>query len=123
MDNPVRVRRPQRVGDLDRIIDYALDGELASFENLRQGLALDLFHYQIGVPVLFSDVEEAADVGMIDRGDGAAFALEAVAKVLVRCEFAPQQLYGNGAAQARIDRAIHLGHTAFSELALNAIRA
>ena len=56
--------------------------------------------------VVRDDVVQRADVGMIQRGDGAGFALEALTETLHR------NFDGNVAVQASIASPVHLTHPA-----------
>jgi len=87
----------QSVGDLHRHIQ-----QFTNVVDRRNRRPLDKLHDQVVRP----DVVELADIGMIQRGDGAGFPLEALAEILVR------NLDGDGAIEARVARTIHLAHTA-----------
>src|SRR5229473_1446019 len=58
------------------------------------------------IQIIRPDVVECADVRMIQRGNGARLALEALA------EFVLKDLDGDDAVQARVESTIHLAHAA-----------
>jgi hypothetical protein len=69
-------------------------------------LALDILHDQkVG-----TDVEETADVGVVERGDGPRLALETLSELLVR------SLDGDLATQARVLRQVDFAHAAGADL-------
>jgi hypothetical protein len=47
------------------------------FYELRERLALDILHHQ----VIRTNIVQRADVGMVERGDGARFAVKAVVEL------------------------------------------
>ena len=59
-----------------------------------------------------ADVEQRADVRMIERRDRARLALEAVAKLRVGRERRGEDLDRDGAIEPRVARAIDLAHAA-----------
>jgi hypothetical protein len=54
---------------------------------------------------------ERADVGMIQRGDRARFALEALAEIRIRCDMRRQDFDRHGALEPRVDGSVDLSHT------------
>jgi hypothetical protein len=75
------VRGVQRVCEGDPHLDQVGQRQCASGQALLQGLALEQLHCdtrRIG-----PDIVDGADVGMVQRGGGTRFALEAVQRLLV----------------------------------------
>ena len=64
-------------------------------------MAFEVLHHE----VVGADIEDGTDVGMIQRGNSAGFALEAVRESLLR------YFDSDVAVEARIVGAIHLTHT------------
>src|SRR5450755_815060 len=62
------------------------------------------------------------DIGMAEAGNGAGFAVKALAKVWVRGEVTGQDLDGNGAVQAGVAGTIHFAHSARAHRGLNLVR-
>ena len=59
-------------GDLERLIQW----QRPLLQPLRQRLPVEILHNQEVDPVLAPDVEEGADVRVVQGGDGAGLALE-----------------------------------------------
>ena len=86
---------------LDAIDQLMDDGErVVEVERALEAGAFDILHDQI----VGTDVIKVADVGVVQRGDGAGFAGEALGELRAR------DFDGDVAAQAVIVRAIHLAH-------------
>src|SRR5262249_29141899 len=95
VDDPLPMRGFKRLG--------ALKGQPQGLLGLRrsaQRRSLAVLHHQ----VIGAEIVQCANVRMIERCEGARFALEALTMLLV------QDLDGDGAAQARILCAIYLAH-------------
>ena len=107
MDDAGRVRRGHAVGDLHGEVEH-----LARPLDRRQRAAVEELHDQVVRP----DVVQLADVRMIQRRDGARFALEAVA------EFGGRLLDRDEAIEPRVARFVHLAHPAGTERARDFIR-
>ena len=65
--------------------------------------------------IVIADVVNRADIGMVERRDGAGFALEAPQAIAVGREGGGKNLDGDLSSEARIARAIHLAHTTSAE--------
>ena len=115
MDDALAVGLVQGVRDLDAVAQHLLGGERAPAQAIREGLALEVLHDQEVGAVLLADVEERADVGMVQAGHGPRFALEALAQVGVGREMLGQDLEGDGAVEPRVLRAVDLAHPARPE--------
>src|SRR5262249_21922535 len=113
MDYPLLVRGVERVTDLARDRQRLLQRDGAGFDPLRQCRPIDQFHHQ----VVGADVVNLADVGVIEGGDGADFALEPVAEVL------RGELDGYVAAHARIVGAVDFAHAAGAEWRQDFVRS
>ena len=106
VDDALLVRGFERIGDLARDGERLLERNRALLDPLGERLALDQLHDQ----VVRADVEQRADIGMVQRGDGARLALEAVAEPL------GGDLHRHFAVQAGIGGAIDLAHAARADL-------
>ena len=65
---------------------------------------------------ILADVVNGADVGMVQRGCGARFALEALASLGILRQFFGKELQRNAAAEALIFRLVDHAHSAAAEL-------
>ena len=111
MNDPVFVRRFERLGDLFRDGQRLVDRDRPARNALRQVLALDEFHHQRTDTVGFFETVDLRDVGMIQRGEGLGFAREPCEPFGVARERVRQDFDRDVAIQLRIARPIHLAHT------------
>ena len=81
MHYAVAVGVVERVGDLNGVLQHLVQRQRALLQPVRQRFAFQVLHHQVVDSVLLADVVQRADVGMIQAGDGARFALEALARV------------------------------------------
>jgi hypothetical protein len=65
VNDPGVVRRLERVGDLDRHCQQQVDIERVPGHAVLQGRPFEAFHHQERAAVLFADVVDGADVGVI----------------------------------------------------------
>jgi len=64
----------------------------------------------------FANVVDGADVGMVEGGGSAGFALEALERLAIFRKFLGQKLQGNASAEPGVFGLIHHAHTAATEL-------
>ena len=74
-------------------------------------------------PVLFPDVEESANMRMIETGDGLRFALNARATLEADSELVRQHFDGDNSAKAHIARFVDLAHPTLASPGQNLIMA
>ncbi len=111
MDDTRPMRGAQGLEHLPRDPEAALHGQRTP-EPLSQGLAVNQLHHQ----VVGADVVHRADIGMIQRGDGAHFAVESFAEAL-RGHFDRDVT-----TQPGIERLVDLTHTARAQEAMDLVR-
>ena len=92
-------------------------------EAIGERLAFEILEDEELVVAVAADVEERADVRMLQRRDGARFALEALAQLRVGGERVGQDLDGDGAIEPRVTRAVDLAHPARAERRDDLVRA
>ena len=107
MDDALLVGGVERVGDLAGVAER----DRAGARTLRR-YALDELHHE----VVGADVEERADVGVVQRGDGPRFALEPFTELL------SGDLDGDVAPGSRVVRAIDLSHAPGANLRGDLVR-
>ena len=90
-------------------------------EALLQRFSFDELENQDRRVLSLDDVEERADVGMVDVGDEARFALNAHETIGIGGERCREDLDGNVSPKANIARTIHLAHGAVTQQAHNLI--
>ena len=123
MDDAARVSRLECVGERDGVIDERPDRERTSGEHLVQACAGEQLHHQIGLPLIGADVEERADVRVIERRDRTPLALESRQGVRRPSRRDREDLDRHLAAEPRIGAAIDLTHPAFAKLRDDGVRA
>ena len=72
--------------------------------------------------VVLADVVQRTDVGVLQPGDGARFALEALAEAGVPRSVARRDLDGDPAVEPGVARPVHLSHAAGAERRFDDIR-
>ena len=77
MDDALLVRGVEGVGDLCPELHDLVEWKRASQQAIRERFPLEELHHQVVGVTLVPDVEERADVGMVERGDRPRLALEA----------------------------------------------
>jgi hypothetical protein len=115
------VRFFQPLANLDAVLQHQLRRQRAFHQAGGEGLALQEFHDQKIGAILVSDVVQRANVGMIQRGDGARLTLEALFGLCVRRKMRRQNLDRNVSPQPRIARAIHFAHAPRAKGGLNLV--
>ena len=122
------VRGVEGLGDLDRDGQRLGDGQGPALEALGDGLAVEELHDEevhrraVRRRRLAPHVEERADVRVVDGGDGARLALEALVLLGAVGDVGGQHLDGNGAVEAGVRRPIDLAHAAGAEGADHLVR-
>ena len=110
------VRAVERVGDLGA--ELAARRPPAARRGVRRAASvspsISSITQVVGV-ALASDVEQRADVRMVERRDGPRLALEAGAHLGVGRQVLGQHLDRDVAPEARVARAVHLAHAAGAE--------
>jgi hypothetical protein len=66
-------------------------------------------------PVLMPDVVERADVGIVQRGDRAGFAVESFAPDGIACVILAEDFDRDGPIEAGVERLIDIAHAALAE--------
>ena len=120
MDDPLRVRRLERLSDLPRDRQRFGDGR-ASF--LCQRLALDQFEHDCAQAVSFLEAIDCADVWVIERRQRAGLAFKSGQPLGIADERIRQDLDRHVALQFRVARAVDLAHSAGSDQRLDFVRA
>src|ERR1700730_8564851 len=77
VDNSLRMRSIQCVGDLNRQTEQSLGLDSFSGNAMFQRQPVKEFHRDECLPVLLAHVVNRADVGMVQCGSGLSFALKA----------------------------------------------
>ena len=117
MDDPLLVRRLERLGDLLRDRQRLVERNRAPRDPLREILALDEFHDERLHAVGVLQAVDRRDVRMVQRGEDFGFALKPRQPVGVACQRRGQDLERDLTFQLRVRGAIHLPHATFADVA------
>jgi len=115
VDDPLRVGRVERVGQLDREVEEHLRWQRPATQPLPQGLALQQLHDDEGAAAVLVDVVNGADAGVVEGGGGPRFALEALQGLGVPRERLGQQLERDLAPELQVAGAEDLAHASRPE--------
>ena len=121
MDDAFFVRGGERVGESAGDVDDLCGGQAAGRDEAVEGLAFDEFHGEEMDAVGFFDREDGDDVGVIEGGDGAGFALKTGEAVGIARHIGRQNLEGDVAVEFGVGGAIDLAHAAGAEGADDAV--
>src|ERR1700747_2831228 len=115
MHNPFVVCLAEGVGSFNPNCQQFPYGQWPLAQPCRQGLALQVLHYQEADPRMFTNVVERTNVGVGNRRESARFSLKARAEFGVMNQMGRKGLDRHYAIKTRIERPIHLAHTAGSQ--------
>ena len=105
----------ERVGNLNGEIEERGKSNWAAADSLAERLAFEKLHDEKRAAIRFAYIEERADAGMIERGDGAGFALKAFEHGGIVSEFAGEKFQRDEAAETDVFGAEDLAHAAAAE--------
>ena len=115
MHHAAIVRRGQTVRHVAEDPQRLEARQRAAREPLIEALARDQLHHQEAALAVRLEAVERRDVGMVERGEHARFALEAGEHVGARAELGRQQLDRDLATEPAVPRAVDLAHAAAPE--------
>ena len=116
VNDPGVMRRLERVGDLDRHCQQQVDIERVPGHAVLQGRPFEAFHHQERAAVLFADVVDGADVGVIQGGSGLRLVAESGQGIGSVSEIGRQELQRDKAPQPRILGLVYDAHSAAAQL-------
>src|SRR5215467_10491967 len=86
-----------------------------------EGLPLEILHGDEGLAFLLADLVDGADMGMVQSGGGARFALKPFQSLAVLRTMFGEELQGNGAAELGVFGLINHTHAAATQLLEDAV--
>ena len=92
MDDALRVRGVQRIGNLSRQVQHFVRLEKFPGQALLQGLPLQQLHVNEGLALVLLNSVDGADVGMVERGRRPRLTPESFQRLPVLGEFFRQEL-------------------------------
>ena len=111
------MRGLERIGQRDAGVGKGREVERSADQPLLQCLPLQSLHHQEDLTVRrFADVEDGADVRMLQRGHGARLALEPFARRRRIRECRRQHLDRDVTLESGVARPVHLAHPARADL-------
>jgi hypothetical protein len=112
VDDAVRMRGVERIGNLDGEIEKLLDRDPLTPGLIRQHLPIEQFHDEKVLSVALPDVIQRADVRVTQLRDRSGFSLEALASIGRRRNVRRQDFNRHLATQTCVCRFVHLAHSA-----------
>ncbi len=123
MDDALAMRLVERVGNLGGNLQRLVERERPLLETRRERLAVEMRHDKVVRAIDMPDVVDAADVRMVQRGNGSCLLFESGAKIGIAGDVTGQDLDGDGAIEARVAGFVDLTHPARAQGADDLIRA
>ena len=117
MDDALAMRLVERVGDLGGDLQRLVERKRPFLEARGQRLAVEMRHDEVVRAVDVPDVVDAADVRMVQRGDGPRLAFETRAQIGIAGDVTRQDLDRDGAIEARVAGLVDLAHPACAKRA------
>ncbi len=102
-------------------VEESLCFHRAAADKVLQRLAVQEFHYDISATVLFADVVDCADVGVIERGGCFGFTLEAFERLRVVRHIFGKEFQSDGAVETSVLRFVDHTHAATPEFFEDAV--
>jgi hypothetical protein len=115
VDDPLLVRLGQRARDGPRDAQRLGDAEPAARHLRLQRGPLDELHRDVDAAVDLADVVDGGDVGVSHRRGGPRLAEEPATPVVTLHRFVGEDLEGDVATEALVERAVHDPHAAHAE--------
>ena len=112
MDDALRVRRLQPVGNLNAQLENLIGSHRLARYPMPEGLALQQFHHEGGRAIVLADIVQGTDVGMVQASDDLRFAFEPCAPVGIGTDLGREYLDGHAAVEAGIAGPIDFTHAA-----------
>ena len=124
VDDSGSVGNVEGVGDLDAEIDLLVHRKRFALDAIFQSAAFEVLHHDVVTglrfsavfDLVFADVVDGADVGMIEGGGGAGLAAETLEGLGIAGDFIGQEFEGDEALQAGVFRFVDDAHAATAEL-------
>jgi hypothetical protein len=123
MDDALLVRRCDRLRDLPRDGQCVVERDCAARDTLCEVLTLDELQNNGHDAVRLFKTVDAADVGVVQRGEDFRLSLKTSEPVSVCGQSRREDLDGDLTFQLGVGRPIHLAHTAFTDLSSDLVDA
>ncbi len=115
------VRYVERVRHLGGEIEQLLDRERLALDAVFERRPFQVLHDNEVEPLLFADIVDGADVGMVQRGCGTRLPLKALIGLWVIRQLFRKELQGDAPAQAKVLGFIDNAHATAAQLLRDAV--
>ena len=115
MDDSLAMRGVEGIGDFDSQFEQGFEFHRPSTDAMLQGHAVEKLHGDKGLAVLFSDVVNGADVGMVQCGRSLGFALKSSQDLGVAGDFFGEELQRDETMEAGVFSFVNDSHPATAE--------
>ena len=121
MDDAFGVRGIKSVSDIDANFKQAVNFHGSGGDDVLEGCALHELHHDEGAAIMFLNVVDGADIGVIQRRGGPRFTLETLQHLSVFGNIVRQEFQRDEASQAHVFGLVDHAHTAAAEFLDNPI--
>ena len=115
MDAPVTMHGVEGGQDHQRLLDGFTERQWPARQPLLKCLALQILHDEEVRLAFPANVEEHADVRVVQGGDGAGLTLESLLEIRITGDMLGQHLDGDGAVEAGVGGLVDLAHAPGAE--------
>src|ERR1700679_2627167 len=115
MNDALRVSGVKSVGNFDGDVEQSVEFEGPAIDEVLQGGAVQKLHGDESFAVLFADIVDGANVGMIQRGGCLRFTLESAQGLLVAGNFVGKKFQRDEAPQAGVFGFVNDAHASAAE--------
>jgi len=116
MDDAFGMRRIERVGNVDGDGEKGIELHGSAGDHVLQSFALEALHGDEGLAIFLADIIDGANVGMIQRGRGLRFTLEAHEGLRILRNSVGQKFQCDEAPEASVLGLVDNAHPAPAEL-------
>src|SRR5579871_2072661 len=121
MNDILTVGCVQRVCHLDTERERSRDIDRLTSDGLAEGFPIEQLHHQKWMALRLTDVENRANIGMIDRRSSACLSLKTAERLRVSSHFRRQKLESHEAVQADVLGLVNHAHSAAAQLLDDAV--
>jgi hypothetical protein len=115
MNDSLGVGGIQRIRDFDGDIEQLIHFQRTPIDQVLQGGPVEKLHGYEGSTVLFANVVDCANAGMIQRGGGLSFSLKATQSLLVAGNFFREKLQRYETPQSGVFGLVNHSHATATE--------
>ena len=121
MDDAGRVSHLECIGSLYPKVQELVERNGFPLDAILQRRALQAFHNDEKPVLVFADIVDGADVGVIQRRRRARFPLKSFARLRILSQLLGKELQRHAPAEALVFRLVYNAHSAPAQLSYNAV--